>query len=144
MNADTWHGSLMIGLIVCLTAGALPACAQTPSSATDREVTLRFQAEMQRLKAFGPQATEYGKELQKQYDAYMRNATARAAVVRETQERIVQAREAFDRYYQQLVAEGDVEGAERMKKLFEISLLGIPVANLASPAGSATSAGPSR
>ncbi len=124
----------MAGLIACLAAGTLPAHAQMPDGIVDQEVALRFQAEMQRLRALGPQATEYVRELQKQYDAYTHNAKARQTVIRETMERMARAREAFNRYYQGLVAEGNAEDAERMKKLFEISLQGVPLTTASTAA----------
>ena len=108
-------------------AMALPAAAQMLSASAEKELDVRFQLEMQRLKTMGPGATEDAKELQKQYDAYHRDAKVREAIVHETEDRIVQAREAFNQYYNQLVTEGDRAGADRMRQLFEISLTGVPV-----------------
>lgn len=122
-------------LTLAVAAGlAWPAQAQPPAGDVDRgELAVRFEAEMQRLKAMGPAAEDFANELQKQYDAYVHDAKAHEDVLRETQARIAQAREAFDRYYQQLIAEGQTEGAERMKKLFEISLMGAPMAAAPTP-----------
>ena len=88
---------------------------------------------MRQLQTMGPGAKEYAKELRKQYDAYRHDARQHEVVLQQTRERIAQAREAFNQYYQQLVAEGQAEGAERMKTLFEISLMGAPVATDAAP-----------
>lgn len=140
MRTSTMQRGGRLALVALVLACATPATAE-PLSSTDQELALRFQAEMQRLQSFGPQAAEYAKELQKQYDAYRRDAQVKEAVRQETQERINQAREAFDRYYQQLVAEGQAEGAERMKKLFEISLMGAPLA-VAEPAAAAPASAP--
>ena len=124
---------ILTGVIV---AGcALPAQAAQPvSGAFDKELDLRYQTEMRQLKVMGPGAKEYAKELQKQYDAYRHDAKQHEVILQQTRERIAQAREAFNQYYQQLVSEGQAEGAERMKTLFEISLMGAPVVTEASPA----------
>ena len=130
---------ILTGIIVA--GGVLPAQAAQPiaGGASDQELDLRYQTEMRQLKTMGPGAKEYAKELQKQYDAYRHDAKQHEVVLQQTRERIVQAREAFNQYYQQLVSEGQAEGAERMKTLFEISLMGAPVA---TDAASTEHAGP--
>lgn len=113
-------------LVAVMTAVAAPAWAQQQAvpQALDPELLTRCEVEIRRMQARGQQ--EFAAELQKQLDLYFKDAIVHAAVRQETAERIAQARAAFNAYYQQLVVEGQQAGADRMRKLFEISLTGAP------------------
>ena len=115
--------SIALSLLVVLAA-PLPALAQEAGT-LDPELTTRCRIEVKRLKARG--MDEAAKELQHQFDLYAKDAKTRQAVIDETAKRIQNAREAFKTYYQQLIAEGQPEGAERMRQLFEISIKGAPL-----------------
>ena len=128
-------------LIAGMAAAAAPAWAAAAAQAPlNPELLARCEVEIRRMKAHGQK--EFAAELQKQWDLYVNDPAVHEAVQKETGERITQAREAFNRYYNQLVAEGQKEGADRMRQLFEISLTGAPVnaaadAERAGPAPSA-------
>ncbi len=122
--------SIALTFIVVLAA-PLSALAQEAGT-LDPELVTRCQLEIKKLKARG--MNEAAQEMQRQFDAFANNPKVHEQVIQETRQRLTQAREAFNKYYQQLVAEGETEGAERMKKLFEISLTGAPLTNPTAPA----------
>lgn len=121
MNA--WIRTLLAAV---MTAAAAPAWAQQAvQQPLDPELLTRYEVELRRMQAHGQK--EYAKELEKQWALYVNDPAVHTAVHQETAERIAEARAAFNQYYNQLVAEGQQEGADRMRQLFEISLTGAPV-----------------
>lgn len=118
------HITLMV--LAALSAAPCGWAQQAAPMSLDPELLTRCEIEIRRMKARGQK--EFAAELQKQLDLYVKDPVVHAAVHQETTERITQARAAFNQYYDQLVAEGQTEGAERMRQLFEISLTGAPVA----------------
>ena len=121
--------SIVVALLVVLAA---PCAALAQEAGTlDPELVSRCQFEIKKLKARG--MDEAAQELQRQFDAFAKNPKTREAVLKETSRRLTDAREAFNKYYQQLLAEGEKESAERMRQIFEISLRGAPLPTAATP-----------
>ena len=125
MNANGYLRVSVLGGLLMSLAGALPAWAQPAAQVSPNpKVLARCAVEVRRLQAHGQQ--EMAAELQRQLDLFQRDPSVHQAVLEETAARLTQARTAFERYYARLVAEGQREGAERMRRLFEISLTGAP------------------
>ena len=122
--------SIVLAVIIGLLA-PLPAALAQEAGTLDPELVSRCQFEIKKLKARG--MDEAAQELQRQFDAFAKNPKTREAVLKETSQRLTDAREAFSKYYQQLLAEGEQESAERMRQIFEISLRGAPLPTAATP-----------